>query len=96
MNGLVNLFDNSEECLLFNKNFGENYGKLHLYSVPLLSIETPYPYYDSISTMFETTIQQYKKGGLVYDKEKKYLFSNTEVNIEIYKKLNPLSDFYNQ
>ncbi len=93
--GLVMLFDNEEDCLLFNTNAGKDYGKLHLYSVPLLSIENPLPYFDSLSTMFETTILQYKKKALVYDIEEKFLHSNNDIGIEIYQSLNPLSDFYN-
>lgn len=96
MDGLVILFDNQEECFLFNQNRGEDYGKLHLYSVPLLSIETPYSYFDSLASMLETTIDQYKNGGLVYDQGRGSLDENIEVNIEIYKKLNPLSAFYNR
>jgi len=95
IDGLVMLFDNAEDCLLFNSNSGEDYGKLHLYSVSFLSIENPYPYFDSLISMFETTIHQYQKGGLIFDTDLNFLKSNTEINIEIYRKFNPLSDFYN-
>ena len=94
-NGFIMLFDNEEDCFLFNTNRGKDYGKLHLYSVPLLSIENPLPYFDSLSTMFETTILQYKKKALVYNIEEKFLDSNNDIGIEIYQSLNPLSDFYN-
>lgn len=95
MEGLVILFDNEEDCLLFNTNRGEDYGKLHLYSVPLLSIESPLPYFDSLSSMLKTTTEQYKQGGLVYDEGSNFLLSHSEINIKIYETFNPKSDFYN-
>jgi hypothetical protein len=90
------LFDNQEDGFLFNSNPGINYGKIHLSSVSLLSIEKPLPYFDSLLSMLKTTIEQYKNKGLIYDEEINFLNEDLEINIPIYKKFNPICSFYNR
>lgn len=59
-----------DTMFLFNMNCGEDYGKLHIHSVPLLSIEDPYSYYDTVETMLATNIRIYESGGFFYDVER--------------------------
>ncbi len=88
--GLVTLFESPYgEVFLFNTNKGGDYGKIHLYSVSLLLIENPRTYYDSLSTMIETTINLYLKSGLIYDEKENFLDEDTAINIEIYEQYNP-------
>jgi hypothetical protein len=93
--GLIPLFScGNDEYLLFNNNAGADYGKIHLFSVSLLSIDPAYAYYDSLQSMFETTIHLYETGGLSYDDKTNFLGNNIDISVNIYKRLNPISNFY--
>jgi len=59
--------DNGEDMLLFNTNPGPHYGKLYLFSVPMLLIEEPVSYYDSLYSMVQTTIDAYKEKAYMHD-----------------------------
>jgi hypothetical protein len=93
--GLIPLFScGNDEYLLFNNNAGADYGKIYLFSVSILSIDPVYAYYDSLQSMFETTVQLYEVGGLHYDDKTNFLGSNIDISVNIYKQLNPISNFY--
>jgi hypothetical protein len=97
MNGLIPLFRSSEgECFLYNNNEGENYKKIHLYSVPLLSITEPAPYYDSLYTMFQTHIAYYEKRGFFFNPATNCIDEDIDLMVKIYEEFNPICDFYNQ
>ena len=81
---------------LFNKGLEKNYGKLHLYSVPLLSIENPYSYYDSILTMLESNIQAYEAGFFQYNKDDDILNYKFGDILNILKSLNNESEYWDQ
>jgi hypothetical protein len=91
---LLLIFANEEEGLLFNCCKGNDYGKIHLYSVPLLSIDNPVPYYDSLQSMLQTTITMYKENVLEPDVKTPFLNVDIEKSIEIYDRYNPNSRYY--
>lgn len=91
---MVIFLDTGDEFFLFNKEAGEDYGRIHLYSVPMLSIEPPFAYFDSLTAMLECTLEQYEKGALYYDAEHNFLDSDMSVSVPIYHKWNPVSNFY--
>lgn len=80
--------------LLFNRKAGKNYGKLYIYSVPLLSIDDPYSYFDSIEKMIETNIKSYEAGGFEYNSKDDILISNLKIHHPIIKSLNVNSNFW--
>lgn len=91
---LVPLISEGEQMLLFNKKPGNNYGKIYFYSVPQLYSDFPISYYDSITSMIETTIVAYKKGLYIYD------FNRNKLRFDYYKlhdfikSMNPQSKFW--
>ncbi|HOZ68422.1 MAG TPA: hypothetical protein PLB49_02365 [Chitinophagaceae bacterium] len=91
---LLLIFANEEEGLLFNSSKGNDYGKIHLYSVPLLSIDKPVPYYDSLQSMLQTTITMYKENALELDVKTSFLDVDIEKSIEIYDRYNPKCRYY--
>jgi hypothetical protein len=92
--GLLMLFDNQEDGFLFNTNAGEDYGRIHLYCVSLLSIQNPRPYFDSLSSMLLTTIEQYQRKGLLFDETNNILSRDIDISVEVYNKYNPISNHY--
>jgi hypothetical protein len=88
------IFANEEDGFLFNSEEGEDYGKIHLYSVPMLSIDEPSPYFDSLESMLQTTIVMYKEKALYYDSKSIFLEENVKLEIEIYKRYNPKCRYY--
>lgn len=93
---LLLIFANEEEGLLFNTEEGQNYGRLHLYSVPMLSINEPVCYYDSLLSMLQTTIAMYKDNAFWYDYNSSFLNTNVDQSIEIYKMYNPKCKYYDE
>jgi hypothetical protein len=81
-------------ALLFNNENGENFGKLHLYCVPLLFIEEPISYYDSIEAMIITTLESYEKKILHYDERENWLNENIDEFYKLAANYNPNSDYW--
>lgn len=86
--------DGSGQAILFNNEKGQDYGKLYMYSVPLLFIRKPISFYDSIESMIETTIQAYEQKVFVYDKQEDFLDINFEKFFEIATEMNPNSEYW--
>ncbi|MDP4256544.1 MAG: hypothetical protein Q8938_21285, partial [Bacteroidota bacterium] len=86
--------DVTGDMLLFNNSRDGDRGKLHIYSVSLLSIDEPYTYFDSINTMAETTIRAYKEGALSIDRRDGRLAVDTDRHRKIAAKMNPGSAFW--
>jgi hypothetical protein len=84
--------DSTGQFFLFNNSPGNNYGKIHLYSVSLFFIEEPISYYDSIGSMIETTIEAYSTGALKYDPDEDWLDEDIEKFYKIAKTINKNSD----
>jgi len=88
--------DSTGQFLLFNNRVGNNYGKIHLYSVSLFFIEEPISYYDSIASMIETTIEAYNAGALKYDSDEEWLDEDTMKFNQIARKINDNSNYWSQ
>jgi len=83
------------DYLLFNKEKGPDYGKLHLYCVSLLYIDEPISYYDSIYSMIKTTIDAYEEKVLIFDElNGSRLKYDIDAFNSIAKKNNKHSDFW--
>jgi len=82
------------DALLFNNEEGEDYGKIHLFSVSLLSIDDPYSYYDSPYSMLETTIRAYETGIFEYIDEEARLKRDKKRFRLLAKSLNPGSSYW--
>lgn len=82
------------DFLLFNNKKGNDYGKLHLYSVGLLYIESPISYFDSIYSMIQTTIIAYEQGILTYNPKTRSLKENTPEFFKLARKYNKESEFW--
>lgn len=96
IDSLLLVFANQEEGFLFNYKKSEDYGRIHLYSVPLLSIEEPLPYYDSLTSMIKTHKEYYKLGILSYRQPNSYLEMDIDAGFDIYNKYNPISRFFDR
>jgi hypothetical protein len=86
--------DAAGDALLFNNEHGDDYGKIHVYSVSLLSIDEPYSYYDSVYSMLETTTIGYETGVLKYDSKEDYLDVDNGRCRNMSSKLNPKSNWW--
>ncbi len=84
------------DWFLYNNNAGANHGKIHLYSVPLLSIDNPAPYYDSMSSMLQTNIVCYEEKAIFLNGKTNEIEEDIDAIVEIYKRINPISNFYNR
>ncbi len=84
----------NDEVLLYNKSKGPDHGRIHLFSVSLLSIDPPLSYYDSLQSMLLTTIELYQKGGIVFDPNNDRLDLDSELIAKITIENNPNSSFY--
>lgn len=91
---LLLIFASEEDGLLFNHQEGFEYGKIHLYSVPMLSIENPKPYYDSLLTMLQTTIAFYENDIFTYNVKTNFIEKDMDKGIDIYNRYNPLCRYY--
>lgn len=96
IDSLLLVFANQEEGFLFNYKKSEDYGRIHLYSVPLLSIDEPLPYYDSLTSMIKTHIEYYRLGILSYRQLNSYLEMDIDAGFDIYNKYNPISRFFDR
>jgi hypothetical protein len=86
--------DGSGQAILFNNEKDQDYGRLHMYSVPLLFIRKPISFYDSIESMVETTIQAYKQNAFVYDEKEEFLNIDFDRFNKIATDMNPNSDYW--
>ncbi len=86
--------DGSGDFLLFNNSKKHGYGKLHLYSVSRLFIDSPISYYDSIATMLKTTIEAYQTKALKYDSGDAWLNQEFQLYRTIAIKHNPKSQYW--
>jgi hypothetical protein len=75
------MMDNDGAALLFNNEKGEDYGRIHLFSVAALHIDEPISIYDSIETMVQTYVDAYKQGDFVYSAE----YGDLDIEDEYYK-----------
>jgi hypothetical protein len=80
--------DTTGDYLLFNNQEGNDYGKIHLYSVSLFFIDEPISYYDSLGAMIETTIQSYINSAFKYNAAKQRLEVDAHKHHEIAKEIN--------
>lgn len=87
--------DGDSAHLLFNNERGSDYGKIYLYCVPMLYIDDPISYYDSIYSMIETTSLAYKERAMVYNASLDCLDIDSEKFHSIGENLNPNSAFWN-
>lgn len=85
--------DNDGQALLFNNWPGEDYGKVHLYSVPESFIEEPASIFDSIGTMLHTYAEAYKQGFFIYDEEDNFI-DIEEGYEELGESMNPRSEYW--
>lgn len=86
--------DIAGDCFYFNNNQGPDYGKIHLYSVSMLSIDPPYSYYDSVSAMLETTIEGYESKALWYNDSDETLDIDFNLYYKIARKINKKCEFW--
>src|SRR6266498_4574581 len=82
------------DYLLYNNENESDHGKLHLFSPSLLFIEEPITYYDSISSLLETTIEAYKQSALIYDSKEDWLDIDIDKYYEIAKQINIKSKYW--
>jgi hypothetical protein len=95
--GLIELVgDSSGDFLRFNNERDASYGKIYVDSVSLLSIDDPYSYYDSLSSMLKTTIEAYETAIYQYDNDKNILEVDWDRCWELSKDLNPGSNYWLQ
>lgn len=93
--GFIPLISSGDgDYIIFNNEKGKNYGKLHLYSVSLLSIDDPVICYDSLHALIETTTEAYEKRALTYDPTHDWLDRDGRAFREIALKYNRSSDFW--
>jgi len=89
--------DNGEDMLMFNTNAGAHYGKMYLFSVPLLLVKHPISYYDSLTTMVKTTIEAYRERAYQYDEDDNGCLSiNLDKFSPIARKYNPNSAYWTE
>lgn len=94
---LITIIDDAEEKLLFNsKSNSLQFGKIYLFSVPLLYIDFPISIYDSLYAMMETNTLAYEKGIYKYDSEKKYLHCDYKQYAKIAKQINNGSMYWKE
>jgi hypothetical protein len=86
--------DDWGDSLSYNNHTGPDHGKIHLFSVSLLSIDPPYSLYDSVAAMLQTTIEAYSKGALKYDEKEDWLNEDIDLYHKIAKKLNKKSEYW--
>lgn len=92
---LITIVDDAEEKLLFNsKRHSLHFGKIYLFSVPLLYIDFPISIYDSLAAMVETDTLAYEMGIYRYDFERKFLHYNYNKYEKIAKEINKESMFW--
>ena len=85
------------EFLLFNHDRkDEEYGKIFLYSIPLLSISPPISYFDSLSAMLESFIQCYEKKAFEYDSDNFSFSVDIDKYFDIVSTLNPNSQYWHR
>lgn len=85
---------NDGDYLLFNNGRGKEHGRLHLYSPALLFIDKPISYYDSISTMIETTVKAYEQKILQFNFQENWLKKDFKAFRQLSKKINKNSDYW--
>lgn len=85
--------DTTGQFILLNTEKNTDYGKLFLYS-PSLLIPKPISYYDSVYTMIETTIEEYKQEALVYNQKEDWLDCDAMKIRTIAEKINLNSDYW--
>lgn len=85
--------DTTGQFLLFSTEKNVDYGKLLLYSTSLL-IQKPISFYDSVYTMIETTIEEYKQEALVYNQKEDWLDCDFKKIRTIAGKINLNSDYW--
>jgi hypothetical protein len=88
------LRDDTGQFLIFNNGFGENRGKIHLYSSSLGFINDPISYYDSIPAMIETTLLSYEQEAFIYDDTEDRLKIDRRKYAKIAKEINRKSAYW--
>ncbi len=83
----------SGDSMLYNI-MNEDYGKIHLYSVPLFFIDNPISYYDSLFAMIETTIKAYEEGIFKYNKADEWLNIDIDQYYILSRKMNKNSEYW--
>lgn len=86
--------DSTGQYILFNNRNGANYGKLYLYSASILVAIDTISYYDSISSLLQTTIEAYEKGILKYIETEDWLDIDVRKFRDIAVKYNFNSKFW--
>lgn len=72
----------------------KTYGQLFLYSPSILLSSKPVSIYDSLNSLFHTTLEVYKKRGYYFNEVDKTLEVVYEIEKEIAIKMNPKSEFW--
>jgi hypothetical protein len=81
------------DFLVLNNETGDDFGKIHLYSVALLQI-TPTSYFDSIYQMINTNLQAYKEQYIKYDEREDWLQIDIDKFALIAKSINKKSEYW--
>jgi len=95
-NIFIPIISDGEQILLFNNNRSKNYGRIYLYSVPLLYIEKPISCFDSLETMIITIVESYKEKAYIYDEKERWLNIDSEKIKLIAKKNNKKSAYWKE
>ncbi|MFD2919974.1 SMI1/KNR4 family protein [Terrimonas rubra] len=74
----------------------KTYGQLFLYSPAILLSSKPMTIYDSLTTLFQTILNIYQRGGYFFSKSDKSLEIDYDIEKEISIKLNSKSDFWRE
>ncbi|ATL45728.1 hypothetical protein COR50_00335 [Chitinophaga caeni] len=72
----------------------KTYGQLFLYSPSILLSSKPVSIYDSLNTLFQTTLEVYKKRGYYFNEVDKTLEVVYEIEKEVAIEMNPKSEFW--
>ncbi len=86
--------DCSGDFLLYNRQIGDDFGKIHIESTSLLFIDNNPVIYDSVLKLVETTLAAYKEGALYFLDNKPFLEQDLDKYGKIARVINKHSDFW--